>query len=166
MILSDLGAVFMLDRYPYHVLEISRKEFPEVFLHQKVEPGTQLLKVQVHELFRLLAEHIRGLSGEINRRLKSGIEPSEINKFISAQSSFVYEESKALIKINYLLVNNKLCRECFKQYKITEIGEEGICPRCEKEVEPASHLLTEFRDWLHSGGKRLAIDGLIIYIPA
>jgi hypothetical protein len=166
MILNDLGAVFMLAHYPYHIFEVTRNEFPEIFVHRKAEPGTQLLKVQVHELWRMLAEHIQGLGGEIDRRLKSGIEPSEINKFISAHTSYSYEEAKALAKINYLLVNNKLCKDCFRQYKLVEISEGGVCPKHKRKVEPASDVLSEFRDWLHSGGKRIYINGIMIYLPS
>jgi predicted Zn-ribbon and HTH transcriptional regulator len=164
MILCDLGAVFMLDYYPYHLFQITRREYPEIFMHRKLEKD--LDEVQVHDLWRLLAEHVQGLSGEIDRRIRTGIEISEINKFISAHSSFVYDEAKALAKINYLLINNKLCKDCFRKHRLVEIGRRGICPECKKEVEPASDVLNELREWLHSGGKRIYIEGLIIYIPA
>jgi len=164
MILCDLGAVFMLDYYPYHLFQITRREYPEIFMHRKLEKD--LDEVQVHELWRLLAEHVQGLSGEIDRRIRAGIEISEINKFISAHNSFSYDEAKALAKINYLLINNKLCKDCFKQHKLVEINEGGVCPKHKRKVEPTSDVLNELREWLHSGGKRLYIEGLIIYIPS
>jgi DNA-binding transcriptional ArsR family regulator len=163
-ILNGLGAVFMLDRYPYHAINLSRREYDEVFDHLKVDKARMEGWVKVHELYRMLAEHIQGLSGEIDRRLKAGVEISEINNFISRHGLWLYEEAKALTYINYLLVANKLCRSCFERGEIAELVDE-FCTNHKGVAELASEVHAEFREWARSAlpsRKRIYVNGLII----
>jgi DNA-binding transcriptional ArsR family regulator len=161
-ILNGLGAVFMLDRYPNHAVDLARDEYGEVFDHLKVEESKVRETVRVHELWRLLANHVQGLSGEIERRLKAGVEIGEINKFVSRHGLWIYEEAKALTYINYLVVTDRLCRGCFGEGNIAELGS---CQR--HNAEPASEVHAEFREWarsaLHSE-RRLYIGGLLIVV--
>jgi hypothetical protein len=159
-ILNGLGAVFMLDRYPNHAVDLARDEYGEVFDHLKVEESRVRETVRVHELWRLLADHIQGLSGEVERRIKAGVEIGEINRFVSRHGLWIYEEAKALTYINYLVVTDRLCRGCFGEGNIAELGS---CQR--HNAEPASEVHVEFREWagsaLHSR-KRIYVNGLII----
>jgi DNA-binding transcriptional ArsR family regulator len=166
-ILSGLGAVFMLEQYPHHMILLTRKEYSEVLDHMKLEKTTAECCVKVHELYRMLADHIQGLSGEIERRLRAGVEINEINKFISRHGLWLYEEAKALTKINYLLVADKLCRVCFERGELVELGGDGFCQRHKGVAEPASEVHAEFREWARSAlrsERRLYIGGLLIMV--
>jgi hypothetical protein len=146
---------------------LTRKEYAEVLDHMKLEKTRVECWVKVHELFRMLADHIKGLSGEIDRRLKSGIEIDKINAFISRHGLWLYEEAKALAYINYLLVTNKLCRGCFEGGEIVELAGDGFCQRHKGVAEPASEIHAEFREWAGSAlrsERRLYIGGLLIVV--
>jgi DNA-binding transcriptional ArsR family regulator len=161
-ILSGLGAVFMLDRHPHHAITLARDEYGEVFDHLKVEESRVRETVRVHELWCLLADHVQGLSGEIERRLRAGVEIGEINKFVSRHGLWIYEEAKALTYINYLVVTDRLCRGCFGEGNIAELGS---CQR--HNAEPASEVHAEFREWVGSAlrsERRLYIGGLLIVV--